>query len=582
MKFRAAVIGILAAVTFPSGTAAQQPDTIFVNGKILTVDKQSSVAEAIAIGGDRISAVGPTAQVRALAGAKTRIVDLEGRTVIPGLIDSHIHAIRDGLTYARRIDWANVRSLPEALETLRAAARTSPAGTWIVVAGAWNINQLPERRPPTPAELDSISAHHPIYVQHQFVTATLNRRAVQALDLTPQRLAEIANGLPVEAEVDAQGRLTGIIRGHGYGTTLTRLIAPALRLTPEEQAASTDRYFRVLNSVGLTGVIDQGDVQDDLYRPLFNLWQGSGLTLRVRYNLIPYGLSANARPDQDIAALEQLTRLVPPRGGDPYLRFLGLGELLDFGLFDGFLNINRPITITPEAMRLGEARAQWAAANGYSINIHATHDATARRLLDIFERVNSRYPIARLRWKIEHGENLSAATLDRIRRLGMGYSVQDRMLYGGDDYIRSRGVEMARFSPPIVSAMRRGIVVSGGTDGAVIAPYSPFASLQWMIDGRTATGASTRGANELTSRMDALRIYTINGAWGSFEENDRGSLEAGKLADLVVLDADYLTVPVELISGIRPVLTMVGGRPVYARGPYQSMQERRDAPAPRR
>lgn len=577
MRLRIFATALLAAGGL-SAAAAAQPATIFVNGKVVTVDEHSSIAEGLAVEGDRITAVGSSEEIRRLAGPTTRVVDLEGRTVIPGLIDSHIHAIRDGLTYARRIDWADVGSLDEALETLRDAARASPPGTWIVVAGAWNINQIPERRTPTPAELDAVSTAHPIYVQHQFVTATLNRRAVETLDLTPQRMAEIANGLPVEVEVDAQGRPTGIIQGNGYGTTLTRLIAPALQLDPEEQAASTDRYFRVLNSVGLTGVIDQGDVQDDLYRPLFNLWQRSGLTLRVRYNLIPYGTSNGFRADQDIAGLEQLTRLVPPRGGDSYLRFLGFGELLDFSLFDGFLNIDRPITVTDEAMRLGEARASWAAANGYSINIHATHDSTAQRLLDIFERVNARQPIARLRWKIEHGENLSAATLGRMQSLGVGYSVQDRMLYGGDDYVRTRGIEAARRSPPIVSAMRRGIVVSGGTDGAVIAPYSPFASLQWMIDGRTATGAPTRSEAELASRMDALRIYTLNGAWGSFEERERGSLEAGKLADLVILDADYLTVPVDRIAAIRPLLTMVGGRAVYARGPYQALEERRTGP----
>jgi predicted amidohydrolase YtcJ len=178
-----------------------------------------------------------------------------------------------------------------------------------------------------------------------------------------------------------------------------------------------------------------------------------------------------------------------------------------------------------------------------------------------------------LRWKIEHGENLSDDSLRRMRALGMGYSIQSRMLYGGDRYIETRGMDVARRSPPIVSAMRMGLVVSGGSDGAVISPYNPFATLRWMLDGRTASGAQTRAPAELPSRMEALRIFTLNGAWGTSEENDRGSLEAGKLADLVILDRDYLNVPVEQVAAIRPLLTMVGGRPVFARAEMATLLE---------
>jgi len=555
-----------------ASVAEASPEYVLTNGRIITVDGDNRIAEAVAIAAGRITAVGTSRQVSRLAGARTQMIDLNGRTVIPGLIDTHIHAIRDALTYSRTIDWADVRTLADALQTLRNAAQSTPPGNWLLVTGAWDIHQFVEGRTPTPAELDAVSADHPIYVQHQFSSATMNRAAVQALALSRDSVAAIARGLPVEVEVDASGTPTGVVYGHGYGTTLTRLIAPAFRMSFDEQIASTQRFLDVLNSMGLTGIVDQGDLFDNQYRALFDVWSRSGLPVRVRYNLIPYGIAPGTTTAEDIAALEKLTLLVPPRGGDSYLRFAGLGELLDFGLYDGSLNTDAPVRITDDGRRLGLARSLWAARHGYSINIHATRDATAREILSIFEEVNRAVPVARLRWKIEHGEDLTPETLQRIRALGMGYSVHDRMFYGGDRYVETRGQEIARRSPPIVSAMRLGITVTGGTDGPVISPYNPFVALQWIVDGRSISGTATRTAQELPSRMDALRIYTINGAWSTFEEQERGSIEAGKLADLVVLDRDYLSVPVDQIGSIRPLMTMVGGRPTFARGPFERLR----------
>jgi predicted amidohydrolase YtcJ len=260
--------------------------------------------------------------------------------------------------------------------------------------------------------------------------------------------------------------------------------------------------------------------------------------------------------------------LLPPRFGDDWLRFNGLAEVPIWAMHDGSTTTN---TFAPssEAKSALLEFAKWTALNGYPLHIHASQNSSAKHILDVFEQVNKATPIAQLRWAIVHIEDASDETLRRLKALGMGYAVQDRLYFAGDKYAQRRSAETLRHAPPIVKAMKQGVDVSGGTDSLAIAFFNPFVSLRWLLDGKTITGATTRGSDELPSRLDALRIYTMNSAWMTFDEHERGSLEAGKLADLAVLDRDYMTVPTDEIAKIESVLTMVGGKIVYAAGPFQ-------------
>jgi predicted amidohydrolase YtcJ len=274
---------------------------------------------------------------------------------------------------------------------------------------------------------------------------------------------------------------------------------------------------------------------------------------------------------RELADYQQLLALLPSRLGDDWLRFVGPGEIVVFGMYDGSL-VAKDVKPTPEAKKALLEFSSWAAQNGYTIHIHSSHNTNAMEILDVFEEVNRTVPIGGLRWAISHIEDASDATLARMKALGVGFAVQDRMYFGGDAYMKDHDPAVVHRAPPIVSAMRMGMVVSAGTDANWVTPYNPFVSLRWLLNGQTLAGTATRSAQELPSRTDALRMYTLNGAWMSFDEADRGSLEPGKLADLAVLDRDYMTVPVEEIAKIQSLLTLVGGHAVYSAGPYEHVK----------
>jgi predicted amidohydrolase YtcJ len=204
--------------------------------------------------------------------------------------------------------------------------------------------------------------------------------------------------------------------------------------------------------------------------------------------------------------------------------------------------------------------------------MHWGPDATVDHLLETFERVNHEVPIKELRWSIAHLNDASDKSLARMAALGVGWTVQDAMYFGGDALVRARGPDAGKRMPPVVTGKRLGVAIGAGTDAHRVASYNPFTSLQWFVDGKTVGGVAIRGPEETASREDALRFYTIGSAWFSHDEDKRGSLESGKLADLAVLSADYLTVPTDEIGRIESVLTMLDGRVVYAATPFAKLK----------
>jgi predicted amidohydrolase YtcJ len=218
--------------------------------------------------------------------------------------------------------------------------------------------------------------------------------------------------------------------------------------------------------------------------------------------------------------------------------------------------------------------ARWAASRGMVLTQHWNNDASVHHLLDVFERVNRDIPIAGLRWSIAHLNDASVESLQRMKALGVGWLMQDAMYFNGDALVRSRGADVARRMPPIKTAMNMGVQVGGGTDAHRVMSYNPFAALQWMVDGRTIAGTPTRDADELTTRDEALRLYTEGSAGFTHDEARRGALTPGRLADLAVLTKDYAGVPAAEIGGIESVLTMVGGQIVFAAGEFAPLEEK--------
>ena len=549
---------LLAIPLFAVAASAQPADTLLVNGKILTVDRAFSTREALAIRDGRIVALGGNLEIRRLAGPQTRVIDLEGRTAIPGLIDSHLHAIRAALSFSTEVNWIGATTLTEAVARIHEAAQTKKPGSWLIVAGGWNVDQFRERRRPNQAELVAAAPGNPVYVQLGYGWAMLTPAAFQSLHITSD--ADLAAHGRLER--DSAGKPTGAIIG-GQDAIIAlfdRLPKPTLA----EQVEGTRKFFRELNRLALTGVVDPGgnNLAPDDYQALFQVWRQAQMTVRVAYTLC--GLTPGAELDD----YKSWTRLLPMGFGDDWLRFNGVGERITAAMN----NNDRPTETDREKYY---QIAQWAADRGLSLTMHWPRDASVGQLLDIFERVDRNTPVAPLRWSIAHLNDASPRTLERMKALGVGWTVQDAMYFGGAQFVEQAGAQAARRVPPVNTAQKIGVVIGAGTDAHRVASYNPFTALQWFLDGKTVAGVGIRGPEETPTRAEALRFYTLGSAWFSHDDGQRGSLEAGKLADLAVLSKDYMTVPVDQIGGIESLLTLVGGKIVYASAPFAAAAEAR-------
>jgi predicted amidohydrolase YtcJ len=519
---------VLPALLLAAGVALAQPGvTVLVNGKILTVDRRFSTASAVVVRDGRIAAVGASDDLRKMAGKQARVIDLAGRTVIPGLIDSHMHAIRAALSFGTEVNWIGTRSLAEALDRIRQASHSMTPGAWLIVAGGWNVQQFAENRRPTQAELVAAAPDNPVYVQLGYGWAILTPKALEKLHIASD--ADLPPGGRLER--DSDGKPTGGVSG-----TQNVIIALFDRLpvpTPEQEVDGTKKFFRELNRLGLTGVVDPGgnNMTPESYQALFKVWRRGELTVRVAYSL------CGITPGKEFEELKDLTELLPMGFGDGMLRFNGIGERITWAMN----NNNQPTEAEREKYY---EIARWAAGRGMSVTMHWPRNDSVGLLLDIFERVNKDVPIANLRWSIAHLNDASPENLRRMHALGIGWTVQP-----------GRGV------PPVEAAKELGVVVGAGTDAHRVASYNPFTALEQFVDGNIA-------------RAEALRLYTMGSAWFSHDEQERGSLEPGKLADLAVLSKDYMTVPAEQIGGIESLLTMLGGKIVYASRPYAQLEDR--------
>ncbi len=531
---------------------SQVPDTVLLNGKILTVDEQFSTREAIATRDGKIAALGTTADVRKLAGPQTRVIDLEGRAVIPGLIDSHMHAIRAAQSFATEVNWIGAPSLIEAYRRMHEGASAMKPGAWLIVAGGWNVEQFKEKRRPSQAELLAAAPNNPVYVQLGYGWVVMTPSALKILNITSD--ADLPTGGKLDR--DANGNLTGGITGGN--NAIVALFDRLPKPTFEEQVAGTKKFFRELNRLGITGVGDPGgnNVEPGDYQAIFKVWRDGQLTVRVAYSL------CGPTPGKEFEELQSLTQLLPMGFGDDMLRFNGIGERITWAMN----NNEKPTEADKEKYY---QIVKWAAERGMSLTMHWTNDGSVDQLLSIFERVNKEVPITSLRWSIAHLNNASAQTLRRMKALGMGWTVQDALYFGGTQI---RDKEAARREPPVETAKEIGVVVGAGTDAHRVASYNPFTALQWFLDGKTVGGAALRGPEETPTRAEALSFYTAGSAWFSRDENKRGSLAVGKFADLAVLSKDYLAVPVEEVGGVESLLTMVGGKIVYAAGPFAHLE----------
>jgi len=547
-----------------SETPHPDASIILINGRIATQDGRRSFATAVAIKDGRFLTVGSDQEILAYRGVTTQVIDLGGRTVIPGLNDSHLHIIRGGLNYNLELRWDGVPSLADALRMLREQARRTPPPQWVRVVGGWTEFQFAERRMPTLEEINAVSPDTPVFVLHLYDRAILNGAALRACGYTKDT-PDPPGG---EIQRDQQGHPTGLLIARPNAMILYATLAKGPKLLPDQQANSTRHFMREMNRLGLTSAIDAGggfqNYPDD-YQVIEDLHQRGEMTVRLAYNLF------TQRPKQELDDFSKWVTMTRPGEGSDFYRMNGAGEMLTFSAadFEDFLEPrpDLPASLEQELTQVVRLLAE----HRWPFRLHATYDESIGRFLDVFEAVNRGVPFNGLRWFFDHAETITERNLERVKALGGGIAVQHRMAYQGEYFIDRYGADAARHTPPTVQMLHMGIPVGAGTDATRVASYNPWVSLYWMVAGKTVGGTALYPEANRLDRMEALRRYTVGSAWFSGEEDKKGAIVPGHLADLAVLSADYFSVAEEEIKGIESVLTLVGGTVVYGAGAFANL-----------
>ena len=525
-------------------------DIVLKNGRLISLD--AAISEAIAIRDHRIVALGTTQDIQTWVGPHTQVIDLLGHTVIPGLVDSHIHAIRAGLTEQSEVSWTGASSVQEAIDRLVQAARKKPRGSWLIVAGGWTDKQFREGRRPSVQEMEQAIAHHPVYIQKNYVAFWVNAKGAQLLQL--HHHAELASRLT--EDLDKSGHPTGWLNGSARTISDVYNLLPAPTL--QQQMRGSRQFFKKLNSYGITSVLDPGGYNLPLqaYQAVTGLAKRQQLSLRIHFSI------SAPRRHQELQDFQRILRhKTLPIAGEGMLYFNGLGENVTWGMY----NNERP---TPEDQQQLKQVLLWAATEKRTVTFHWNSNETVHLLLDVIEAVNQQQPIQPLRWSIAHLNNASVESLQRMQALQMGWLIQNASYFEHDRFIEKYGAPAVLQIPPIATGLALGLPIGAGTDAHRVMSFNPFVCLQWLIDGKTVDGRATRAPSELLSRMEALRLYTQGSAWFAHADQDVGDVKVGMLADLAVLDRDYLSIPVADISALRARLTLVGGKVVYASGAF--------------
>ncbi|MCV3273475.1 amidohydrolase [Roseobacter sinensis] len=563
-----AVLPNIGAKAARSQTMTQTPDMILHNGRVTTLDPATPEASAILIRDGLVAQVGDDAEIMPQATEETQVIDLAGRRVIPGLNDSHTHLIRGGLNYNMELRWENVPSLADALRMLREQAERTPAPQWVRVVGGWSEFQFAERRMPTLDEVNAAAPETPVFILHLYGRALLNRAALQALGIT----ADTPNPPGGTIERGPNGEPTGLLLATPSAFILYSTLAQGPALPVDQQINSTRHYMREMNRLGITSVIDAGGGGQNFpqdYDVIQRLHDDDQLTVRIAYNLFAQ------TPGEELSDYERWIGMTEPGAGDAMLRMNGAGENLTWSAadFENFLEPRPSPEPTMEAEL--EEIVELLATNAWPFRIHATYDETIDRFLTVFERVNGGTPF-QTRFIIDHAETISDRNIERVKALGGGIAVQHRMAFQGEYFVERYGARAGEVTPPVSRMLEMDLPVGLGTDATRVASYDPWVGLYWLTSGRTLGGLRLYPEAQTLDRQTALRLYTHGSAWFSGEQDVKGTLAPGQYADLAVLSADYLSVPAEEIRQMSSVLTVLGGRIVYAAGDYAEL----DPPLP--
>ncbi len=522
-------------------------DTIVLNGKIITVDDRFTITQALAIRNQRVFATGSNADIRKLADANTKVIDVKGRTVIPGLIDNHSHWIRAAENDELRFD--GVTSRKQAIAMLSERVRVAKPGEWVTVLGGWSEEQFTDEPRGFPlAELDRLAPDTPLAVQSIYNHTYLNTAGLRAAKIDENT----ANPPGGTIEKDASGKLTGVVRGAG-GVAFVAAKVP--KLEAEARMNNVRKLATYLNSLGITAWGDAGGrgMSASHYAPYRELADKGELNVRVFWTTI----RQPGTPEQVDKVLAEVATVKPFQGND-FMDHIGWGESVYSPITTQLLRVQKevnPAGIT-QMMRIAGALA----ARGVYLNSHVEMNGPINQFLDAYEELNKTTPIRGLRWSYSHLDQIDDQQLQRMKRLGMTAQIHSRPLIQGVLMHKVHG-DAAWDMPPFRRVQDSGIVWGLGSDATAVTTSNPFYTLGFAVTGKMVGGHHVN--RQSITREEALIAHTRSNAFILFQEANLGSLQKGKYADLLVLDRDYLTVPADQIKDIQPLVTMVGGKIVY-------------------
>ena len=553
-----------------NGQASAGADLIIYHAKITTQTAAQPEASAVAVKAGRIYAVGSDDEILSLKDGQTKLIDADGRRLIPGLEDSHMHPLNErNFTY--KVKWDGVPTLKRALEMLTEQAARTPEGQWVKVTGAWSPYQFKENREPTIEELNKAVPNKPLWIQYAYNRLWLNKPAMKFYGIgTPKFKAEPGTVL----HKDSKGNYTGVIDANTFVFVALDAMLPAA--SPEEEVSSLEHLFRDLNRFGLTTVIENSSVvpYPQGHAPVETLIKENRMTLRFPFVDLGFTYDPNKSwVDTEIERVTKTSPISPGQNLNPNMEhgheYEGTGEVLSPEVHD-HENFDKPAIIIP-ADKMRKYAIEYVSKlikKRIPFRVHMTYNENLTPFLDAFEEVVKTTPLDGMRWAVEHAETISDENIARIRKLGGGIALDNKMALHGEGFAKTYGIEKAMYTPRFGALKKSGIPLSLTTDAFRVSPANPWTGISWAVTGRSVSGKVILAEDNRLTRQEALQMYTTGAAWFENEEHEKGRIAPGNLADLVLLSDDYFTIPDDEIKDLQSVLTVVGGRVVYGSGKY--------------
>lgn len=566
------LIALLIATVFYYTIQAQSKelfvgaDLIVFNAKITTQNLAQPEASALAVKRGRIYSVGNDSEILRLKDNNTRLIDANGRRLIPGLNDVHTHILNEK-SFNYTVRWEGVPTLKRALEMLSEQAKRTPEGQWVKVIGGWSPYQFKENRFPTMEEIRKAVPNRPVIVQYAYNRAFLNELALKDFGVGTDRFPALPD---TEFEKDKDGNYTGIVHSNTFTFIMLEFMVPQVPF--DEQVNSLINVIHEMNRFGITTALDAAAAIAYPYghTPIEFLAKENQLNIRFPFIDLQFGDASGATMvDAEINAITKKAPISPGENIHPTMahghEYEGTGEVLRRELHD-HENFDMPaVIINKDTMRkYVEEDVTKLIKRRIPFRMHISYNENITTFLDALQIVNQKTPLDGLRWSIEHAETITPENISRVKKLGGGIALDGKMALHGDGFIKTYSRDKALQTPRLRQLVKSGIPLAMSTDGFRASSFNPWTSIAWMITGKSVSGSEILAKDNRLTRNEALKLFTSGPAWFVQQEDENGRIAPRYLADFALLDKDLFTIPEDEIRAITSVLTIVDSRVVFA------------------